>query len=250
MVHATGFHAHCYQPIARHLTGQFHVLAPDLRGHGDSKYPTGTSMDWWNMAADLGAVIKHIGSDTPIRAVGHSMGGAVILMNEMLRPGAISDAWLYEPIIIPEILDMPAHPPTSMSDNARRRKNHFESRDEAFARYSSRPPFSRVDPEALHAYIDHGFADSPDGGVVLKCPGEIEAQVFDSTIIGLLPRLVEIDMRATVVGSGDGGMPAQVAPLVADQLPNGELISWPDNTHFGPFENPAGAASQILECLS
>lgn len=247
MVHATGFHAYCYQPIARRLTNHFHVVAPDLRGHGDSKYPAGTSMDWWNMAADLGAVIKHIGSDTPIQAVGHSMGGATILMNEMLRPGSISDAWLFEPIIIP---DMPDHPPSTMSENARRRKNDFDSRDEVYARYSSRPPFSGVDPESLHAYIDHGFADSPDGGVVLKCPGEIEAQIFESTIIGLLPRLAEVDMRATIVGSGDGGMPAQVAPLVADQLPNGQLISWPDNSHFGPFEDPAAAAAQILEQFS
>ncbi len=246
VVHATGFHGHCYQPIARRLTDRFHVMAPDLRGHGDSVYPEGTSMDWWNMAADLTAVVKHVGSDTPIRAVGHSMGGATILMTELLRPGTISDAWLFEPIVIP---DMPDRPPNTMSDHARRRRDHFESRDEVFSRYSSRPPFSGVDEEALHAYIDHGFADDPDGGVVLKCPGEIEAQVFDSTITDLFPRLAEVDTRVAVVGSGDDGMPARVAPLIAAALPHGEFVAWPDSTHFGPFEDPARAAAEILGYL-
>jgi len=247
IVHATGFHGHCYEPIARRLTSRFHVMAPDLRGHGDSTYPGGTSMDWWNMAADLAAAIKHIGPDAPIRAVGHSMGGAAILMTELISPGTFCDAWLFEPIVIPI---MPDAPPSTMPDNARRRRDRFDSRDDVFARYSSRPPFSGVDPEALHAYIDHGFADDPHGGVVLKCPGEIEAQIFENAVTDLFPRLGEIDMLVTVVGSGDGGMPAQVAPMVAEALPHSQLVRWPTNSHFGPFEDPTKAANQIVEHMT
>ncbi len=246
IVHATGFHGWCYQPIARRLTDRFHVVAPDLRGHGDSEYPSGTSMDWWKMAADLSAVVGHLAADLPLRAVGHSMGGAAILMTELLHPGAFSEAWMFEPIVIP---DLPDKPPNTMPDNARRRRNRFESRDEAFERYSSRPPFSGVDPEALHAYVDHGFADDPDGGVVLKCPGEIEARVFESTVTGLFRRLGEVHTAITVVQSGDGGMPASVAPLVADALPNGQLSKWSDRSHFGPFEDPERAASSIAESM-
>jgi len=242
IVHATGFHGWCYEPIARRLTDRFHVIAPDLRGHGDSVYPEGTSMDWWNMAEDVCAVIAHVGGDEPLHAVGHSMGGASILMTELVRPGTFSKAWMFEPIVLP---DMPDRPPSSMSDNARRRKDHFETRDEAFERYSSRLPFSEVDPEALRAYVDHGFADDPTGGVMLKCPGEIEAQVFESTVAGLSIRLGEIQTEITVVQSGDGGMPATVAAGVADALPNGKLSTWPDRSHFGPFEDPERAAADI-----
>jgi len=247
IVHATGFHGWCYEPIARRLTDRFHVIAPDLRGHGDSVYPEGTSMDWWNMADDVCAVIAHVGGDKPLMAVGHSMGGASILMAELVRPGTFSKAWMFEPIVLP---DMPDRPPSTMSDNARRRKDRFDSRDEAFDRYSSRPPFSGVDPEALRAYVDHGFADDPTGGVVLKCPGEIEAQVFESTVIGLSPRLGGIQTEITVVQSGDGGMPAAVAPGVADALPNGKLVTWPDRSHFGPFEDPERAATDIRNSLA
>jgi len=245
-VHATGFHGWCYEPIARHLTDRFHVIAPDLRGHGDSVYPAGTSMDWWNMADDVCAAVAHLGSHEPLHAVGHSMGGASILMAELLRPGTFDGAWMFEPIVIP---DMPDRPPSAMSENARRRKNHFESRREAFDRYSSRPPFSAVDPAALRAYVDHGFSEDPSGGVTLKCPGEIEAQVFESTVTGLDSRLAEVQTPITVVQSGDGGMPAAVAPGIADALPNGKLDTWPDRSHFGPFEDPGRAAAAIGNCF-
>lgn len=246
IAHATGFHGHCYEPIARRITDHFHVMAPDLRGHGDSITPPGTSMEWWKLAADLGSVIKHLDVDLPIVAVGHSMGASMIMMAEILRPGTISDAWLFEPIVIPESSDTPPNP---MSENARRRKHRFESRREVLDRYSSRPPFAGIDPEALRAYIDHGFTDEPGGGVVLKCSGEIEAQVFENAARGLMPRLAEISSRLTVVGSGDGGMPAQIASAITDALPNATFVSWPATTHFGPFENPAESARQIIEAL-
>jgi len=246
ILHATGFHGWCYEPIARRLTDSFHVIAPDLRGHGDSVYPDGTSMDWWKMAEDVQSVIRHVGDGEPLRAVGHSMGGSSILMAELLRPGTFSQGWLFEPIVIP---DMPNPPPNTMPDNARRRRDRFGSRNEAFERYSSRPPFSGVDRDTLRAYVDHGFADHPDGGVILKCPGEIEAQIFESTVVGLFPRLGEVQTNIMVVQSGDGGMPASVAPAIAQALPNCTLSTWPNQSHFGPFEDPVRAANDIRMSL-
>jgi len=247
IVHATGFHGWCYEPIARRLTNRFHVMAPDLRGHGDSIFADGSSMDWWNLAADLSAVVEYLGPNTAIRAVGHSMGGATIMMAELMRPNTFSDAWLFEPIAIPDMPEMPANP---MAENARRRRERFDSREDVFNRYSSRPPFRDIDHDALHAYIDHGFADNPEGGVILKCRGEIEAQVYENTATDLFGRLGAINTKVTVVGSGDGGMPAQVAPMVADALPDSQFVTWPDNSHFGPFEDPSKAAGQILEHMT
>jgi pimeloyl-ACP methyl ester carboxylesterase len=36
MLHATRLCAHAWQPIARELAGDFHVMAFDQRGHGDT----------------------------------------------------------------------------------------------------------------------------------------------------------------------------------------------------------------------
>jgi pimeloyl-ACP methyl ester carboxylesterase len=78
-VHATGFHGRCWWPLASALTPEFSVWAIDQRGHGGSgKDPEGT-YDWERFAADLLAVVDSLGG-SGWRAVGHSLGGGVILL--------------------------------------------------------------------------------------------------------------------------------------------------------------------------
>ena len=105
--HATGFCGGMYEPIARHLTDRFHCVGLDFRGHGRSERPDGVSMAWSGMGHDLLAVIDDARSkrgesdDTPVLAIGHSMGGASIVLAELLRPGTIAKAWALEPILFP-----------------------------------------------------------------------------------------------------------------------------------------------------
>src|SRR5205814_8971928 len=108
---------------------------------------------------------------------GHSAGGAALLMAEQLRPGTFRAIFCYEPIVIP------VAPPLGRGDNplsegARRRREVFASRDDAYENYASKPPFSVLHPEVLRAYVEHGFADRPDGQVTLKCRPEDEAQIY------------------------------------------------------------------------
>ena len=43
LVHGGRDHARSWDAIARALQPQFHVMAPDLRGHGDSEWASGSS---------------------------------------------------------------------------------------------------------------------------------------------------------------------------------------------------------------
>jgi len=49
----------------------------------------------------------------------------------------------------------------------------------------------------------------------------------------------------TVAGSGDGGKPAQLAPLIAQALPSGTYERYDDLTHFAPMEDPTRIAAAI-----
>jgi pimeloyl-ACP methyl ester carboxylesterase len=62
---------------------------------------------------------------------------------------------------------------------ARRRRAVFASRQEAYDNYAGKPPLDALTPEALHAYVDHGFLDRPDGSVELACHPEQEAGIFE-----------------------------------------------------------------------
>lgn len=243
VLHATGFHGRCYQAVAEHLHDHFHVWAPDLRGHGDSHTPD-MPLPWKGMVDDVLAVIGHLGITGPVRAAGHSMGGATVLATELRRPGTIRGAWLFEPIVFPADRRITAGE-NPMAATARRRRHEFASFDEVIDRYTGRPPFTDVDPHVLHDYVVHGFR-STASGVTLKTTGESEARVFEGIDLTVYDQLGRIRTPVTVVASGDGHDPARVAPQVAEQLANGEFVSWPDRTHLGPFEDPARAAASIL----
>ena len=115
---------------------------------------------------------------TPAAGFGHSMGGAALLMAEERRPGTFDRLFLFEPIVFPDDFRLTA--PNMMSDLARSRRSTFPSRDDALARYASRPPLNTMRADVLKAYVDDGFVDLPDGSVRLACLPDDEARTFES----------------------------------------------------------------------
>ena len=62
--------------MAQALRPAFHVIAPDLRGHGDSEWAKGSSYSQTDHVYDLTCLIKSAGLEKAV-IVGHSMGGMV-----------------------------------------------------------------------------------------------------------------------------------------------------------------------------
>lgn len=54
----------------------FHVVAPDLREHGESEWVTGSSYSLTDHVYDLTGLVKAAGFEN-MSIVGHSMGGMV-----------------------------------------------------------------------------------------------------------------------------------------------------------------------------
>ncbi len=103
--HATGFHGRVWEPLASKLSG-VHGWAPDLRGHGDSPVPRGHEFAWSRFADDVLSTLDALGlgsatgADQPI-GIGHSKGGAALLLAEQRRPGTFAALWCYEPVVFP-----------------------------------------------------------------------------------------------------------------------------------------------------
>ncbi|MCB0965178.1 MAG: alpha/beta fold hydrolase, partial [Acidimicrobiales bacterium] len=132
VAHATGFCAGPYRPMAPILAADHHVWALDFRAHGASTRPDGP-ISWRGMADDVLAVVDAIDAG-PVLGLGHSMGGACLALAELVRPGTVRAAYLFEPIIFPdEWAD--ARGPNPLAEAARRRRASFGSRAEALARY-------------------------------------------------------------------------------------------------------------------
>jgi pimeloyl-ACP methyl ester carboxylesterase len=246
--HATGFHAHCYAPMMSVLTESFTVHAVDFAGHGGSEAPPNDDFAWTHFAQDLLDAIDHIGA-TSVAAFGHSMGGAATLLAEKARPGVISAAWLFEPIIFPPEI-MPRN--SMMAEAAKQRRRTFPSRAEALARYASRPPLGTLRADALANYVQHGFVETGenDGSVTLACAPEHEAATFNhagtsvNDIRGLEPR--------TTIAFGQTFSepnPAQFAAPTAEALANAVLTPYAGLSHFGPMQDPDRISRDAVDFL-
>ena len=250
IAHATGFCAGAYRPLAACLTGRFHVWAVDFRAHGDATRPASGSLDWGGMVQDVVAVVDALGGG-PVAGIGHSMGGAALVGAEIARPGTLTRAYLFEPIIVPEGWGGTSGP-NPMSEAAARRRRRFASHAEALARYAHRPPLGVCRADALAAYVDAGFRELPDGTVELKCSPEDEAAVFAATGKITIADVGDVGVPIVVARGGRDGEfgPAAFAGAVAGALPRGELRRYEHVGHFGPLSDPDTIGEDALAFLA
>ena len=257
--HATGFHGRCYQPMADELADVAHCVAFDYRGHGDTALPLperqrSGEIDWQRYGDDATAVATWLAerAGEPIVAFGHSMGGACLLMAAHRKPEVFRDIIAFEPIVFPPAEYSPNDSEGGelegpMVASARRRRTSFLSFEEAIANFSSKPPLNAFTPDALEAYVRHGFALGPDGAVHLKCDAQTEADTF---VAGGLHNtwdvLPEITPEVLVVsGRLEEMRPSMIAAQIAERLPNGSYLQRDDLDHFGPMTHPAECAAII-----
>ena len=251
--HANGCHAHVFQPLVdAGLAATRRCIGLDFRGHGDSKVPEHLTYEWEGFGADVLAVLDDIAAPPGgIVGVGHSMGGAALLMAELARPGTFGGLYLFEPIVPPP-MDVAPPPDNFMAAAAERRREVFDSADAAVANFASKPPLNQLRADALHAYVQGGFAVQPDGSVRLKCRGATEAQIYRMAGgHGTFSRLAEVRCPVTIAMGHDIGFgPSAFAPAAAGHLAKGRLEVFNHLGHFGPLEAPNEIARDIASAFT
>lgn len=75
LVHGFPLSRRIWRPQIEALRSRYRIVAPDLRGHGETEAPEGV-YPMAEMAADLRRLLDHLGVETAVVA-GHSMGGYV-----------------------------------------------------------------------------------------------------------------------------------------------------------------------------
>ncbi|WP_420992574.1 alpha/beta fold hydrolase [Cupriavidus sp. 30B13] len=82
-----------FQFMVDALERDWHVIAPDWRGFGQTGWPTrhpGTGSYWFpDYLADLEAVLDHFQPGEPVNLVGHSMGANVACFYAGIRPARV-----------------------------------------------------------------------------------------------------------------------------------------------------------------
>ncbi len=251
--HATGFLAHQWGPVAQRLAADYIAYAADARGHGDTDKPPpqGDSYHWARFVEDLRAWLDCLAL-RGVSFVGHSAGAASGLYLAAQRHQYFTRLVAIEPIVMPGGHQLDESHRNEMSEGARRRRAVFESAAVAFEHYRSRPLFERWPDEAIRLYVEHGTFQREDGRLQLKCPGEIEGEIFaNSASLDIWEVLPRIEAPVLVVrGEHTEDFLGTVAESVAERLPNGRLETIPGAGHLAPMERPDAVADLILDFLS
>ncbi|WP_380873185.1 hydrolase [Sphingomonas sp. DBB INV C78] len=85
LVHGGRDHARSWDAIAGAFADDWRVIAPDLRGHGDSAWASDGSYEMGDLVADLAGLFDALAIERAA-VVGHSLGGNVALRHAGIYP--------------------------------------------------------------------------------------------------------------------------------------------------------------------
>lgn len=172
LVHGGLDHARSWDWVAHSLRDHYHVYALDLRGHGNSAWAPGAMYSIAEHVLDLSALLDII-DDYPIRLIGHSLGGIIVLHYAGVYPDRV-----YKPVSIEGIGFPPSnrvHGPASkrlrywietVRDSEGRTPRSFPNLAGATARMKEANP--HLSDDVAQSLTLHGTNWNSDGSMTWK----------------------------------------------------------------------------------
>jgi len=248
-VHANGYLAALWHPIALELRRDARVLALDLPGHGDSD--PSPDYRWDHLAGYVGGALEALDLG-PALLVGHSLGGTTAAICAARFPSLVRAMVLADPVILPRVLY--EHPEASASSDlygVKRRRREWASREEMRESLRAKLPYSRWRPEFFDLFVQEGVRET-EAGVTLKCAPETEAEIYrQSLFFDLWPEIAHADVPAIVLrGLSKEGFASVTALELPGWLPRAEDRPLADASHHVPMECPGEVVRAARELLA
>lgn len=182
LVHGGQDHARSWDWAARRLRKDWHVICPDLRGHGDSAWSPDGSYSMPFYVADLAQLVHQCG-DGPVSMVAHSLGGAIALRYAGIRPERVRRLAVIEGLGISPLDHKPDTPVAdrwaAWIDQRRalsaRVPRRYATVNEAFDRMLKENPHLSTE-QARHLTI-HGINRNEDGTFSWKFDNYVRSQL-------------------------------------------------------------------------
>jgi len=182
LIHGGRDHCRNWDWTAHALREQYHIIAPDLRGHGDSQWMMGGNYEINDYAYDIAQLI-HQKNLAPLTIIAHSMGGAIALRYAGLYPDTVKKLIVIEGLgPSPKMLQERAEISNSQRirnwiDEIRklssRQPRRYPTIEDAYKRMQDENP--HLSPERARHLTVHGVNQNEDGTYSWKFDNYVRA---------------------------------------------------------------------------
>lgn len=240
-VHGYTSSAQAFNAPARQLLERFHVIVPDVRGHGESAWSPEGAYQYRDQAADLAAIAEQLGL-TRFSLIGTSMGGIIA----MTYAGEHSERLAR--LIINDIGPDAETGSQRITQMVGSRPDEFATLEDAVAYRRQMSPIvagrSLEDQEELALGVLRRRAD---GRWVWKMdPQYVQQRVAQGPPVRppLWPVLQRLSCATLVVWGEDSDVLSEPqARRMVETLPKGQLVSVPGVGHAPTLVEPVALAA-------
>ena len=170
LIHGGRDHCRNWDWVAEALRDDYHIIAPDLRGHGDSQWMIGGGYNHVDYVYDI-AQLLHQTRMNPVTIISHSLGGSIALMYAGLYPETVSKLVAIEgmgppPEIIKDRINVPIEERlkawvADLRKASGRIPRRYATLEDAYERMQAENPHLS-EAQARHLTI-HGSNQNEDG---------------------------------------------------------------------------------------
>src|ERR1051326_7344538 len=244
LLHGSAASASQWRSLTRELESRFHVFAPELHGHGDSRPWTGPGpLTLTAEAAIIAAIADRV--DRPIHLVAHSYGAAVALHFARTCPDRLRSLVLIEPVAFHLLREGGSARPSVLAEI------------EALA---AEIPWALGEPSVgMRRFVDYWNGD----GTWFRLPPDRRAQVasrihavaahFGATLGERAPLAAYGAIRVPVLLVCGTESPAPISPIIvalAEVMPQARVLLVPGAGHMVPITHADVVNTAIAEHLT
>jgi pimeloyl-ACP methyl ester carboxylesterase len=235
LLHGGGANAHWWDHLAPTLAGDFHVVALDFRGHGDSDHPE--QLEVAAFERDLDALLAHLNAPDAI-LMGHSMGAHVAVGRAARAPGPRA-------VVAVEFSRGGQRGARRRARLALAARRTYASRAEAARRFQFLPAAPAADESLRAAIAEHSLRREPDGRFGYKFDARWFAQGR-----GTPPPLEQVPCPTLLIrGASSTLLTAEGAAELVARIPNATLAEIPGGGHNVHLECPDAVLAATLAFL-
>lgn len=245
LLHGIRGHAHSWDDVSAALCQDFHVLALDQRGRGDSDWAPGGDYSLEAFVADLAGFCDAVGLASFV-LFGHSMGGRNSIAFAARYPEKV------EKLVIVDV--GPVVEPEGGARVARQLGEQPEEFDsfEAVVTYRSQQDRFASDT-VIRRHLRYESKELPNGKFGWRYDLAIREQFRQGTMapaVDLWPDVAQITCPTLLVrGPHTDILSLETAQQMIETLAHGQLVEVPQSGHMVFEDNPEGFITEVSSFL-